>query len=154
MTCYHLPRVSSVLLKSQMHAICSTLLFLLSSVSLLYQVLILLFSWQIKREISTMKFIRHPNVIRMFEVSIWLFMNNIPIVLNLHCNLWIIWKCTNYWVSEYLSLQVMASKTKIYIVMEFVTGGELFDKIVCSMFDSWLWKWTMRTICLDAAWKL
>ncbi|KAK6150103.1 hypothetical protein DH2020_017628 [Rehmannia glutinosa] len=42
-------------------------------------------------EISTMKLIRHPNVIRMFEV--------------------------------------MASKTKIYIVMEFVTGGELFDKI-------------------------
>ncbi|XP_071920548.1 CBL-interacting serine/threonine-protein kinase 23-like isoform X13 [Coffea arabica] len=38
-----------------------------------------------------MKLIRHPNVIRMFEV--------------------------------------MASKTKIYIVLEFVTGGELFDKI-------------------------
>ncbi|GAB4829383.1 CBL-interacting serine/threonine-protein kinase 23 [Ancistrocladus abbreviatus] len=46
---------------------------------------------QIKREISTMKLIRHPNVIRLFEV--------------------------------------MASKTKIYIVIEFVTGGELFDKI-------------------------
>ncbi|XP_059668785.1 CBL-interacting serine/threonine-protein kinase 23-like isoform X3 [Cornus florida] len=38
-----------------------------------------------------MKLIRHPNVIRMYEV--------------------------------------MASKTKIYIVLEFVTGGELFDKI-------------------------
>jgi serine/threonine protein kinase len=38
-----------------------------------------------------MKLIRHPNVIRMYEV--------------------------------------MASKTKIYIVMELVTGGELFDKI-------------------------
>jgi serine/threonine protein kinase len=46
---------------------------------------------QIKREISTMKLIKHPNVIRMYEV--------------------------------------MASKTKIYIVMELVTGGELFDKI-------------------------
>uniref|UniRef100_A0A5B6Z1B9 non-specific serine/threonine protein kinase n=1 Tax=Davidia involucrata TaxID=16924 RepID=A0A5B6Z1B9_DAVIN len=46
---------------------------------------------QIKREISTMKLIRHPNIIRMCEV--------------------------------------MASKTKIYIVLEFVTGGELFDKI-------------------------
>jgi serine/threonine protein kinase len=46
---------------------------------------------QIKREISTMKLIKHPNVIRMFEV--------------------------------------MASKTKIYFVLEFVTGGELFDKI-------------------------
>ncbi|XP_047946408.1 CBL-interacting serine/threonine-protein kinase 23-like [Salvia hispanica] len=46
---------------------------------------------QIKREIATMKLIRHPNVIRMYEV--------------------------------------MASKTKIFIVMEFITGGELFDKI-------------------------
>ncbi|KAF3329556.1 CBL-interacting protein kinase 23 [Carex littledalei] len=46
---------------------------------------------QIKREISTMKLIKHPNVIHMYEV--------------------------------------MASKTKIYIVMELVTGGELFDKI-------------------------
>jgi serine/threonine protein kinase len=46
---------------------------------------------QIKREISTMKLIRHPNVIRMHEV--------------------------------------MASKTKVYIVLDFVTGGELFDKI-------------------------
>ncbi|XP_018486010.1 CBL-interacting serine/threonine-protein kinase 23 isoform X2 [Raphanus sativus] len=46
---------------------------------------------QIKREISTMKLIKHPNVIRMIEV--------------------------------------MASKTKIYFVLELVTGGELFDKI-------------------------
>lgn len=48
---------------------------------------------QIKREITTMKLIRHPNIIRMYEV--------------------------------------MASKTKVYIVLEFVTGGELFDKISC-----------------------
>ncbi|PPS09787.1 hypothetical protein GOBAR_AA10839 [Gossypium barbadense] len=46
---------------------------------------------KIKREISTMKLIIHPNVIRLYEV--------------------------------------MASKTKIYIVLELVTGGELFDKI-------------------------
>lgn len=46
---------------------------------------------QIKREISTMKVIKHPNVVQLFEV--------------------------------------MASKTKIYIVLEFVDGGELFDKI-------------------------
>ncbi|CAI9762560.1 unnamed protein product [Fraxinus pennsylvanica] len=45
----------------------------------------------IKCEISTMKLIRHPNVIRMYEVTV--------------------------------------SKTKMYIVMEFVTGSELFDKI-------------------------
>ncbi|KAF6153721.1 hypothetical protein GIB67_000954 [Kingdonia uniflora] len=47
---------------------------------------------QIKREISTMKMIKHPNVIKLYEV--------------------------------------MASKTKIYIVLEFVKAGELFDKIV------------------------
>jgi 5'-AMP-activated protein kinase catalytic alpha subunit len=47
---------------------------------------------QIKREICTMKLIKHPNVVQLYEV--------------------------------------MASKTKIYIVLEFVSGGELFDKIV------------------------
>ncbi|XP_051141916.1 CBL-interacting serine/threonine-protein kinase 3-like isoform X2 [Andrographis paniculata] len=47
---------------------------------------------QIKREIATMKLIKHPNVVRLYEV--------------------------------------MASKTKIFIAMEYVTGGELFDKIV------------------------
>ncbi|XP_065013764.1 CBL-interacting protein kinase 32 isoform X2 [Musa acuminata AAA Group] len=46
---------------------------------------------QIKREIATMKLIKHPNVVRIYEV--------------------------------------MGSKTKIFIVLEFVTGGELFDKI-------------------------
>ncbi|MED6223270.1 CBL-interacting serine/threonine-protein kinase 9 [Stylosanthes scabra] len=46
---------------------------------------------QLKKEISAMKLIKHPNVVRMFEV--------------------------------------MASKTKIYIVLELVNGGELFDKI-------------------------
>ncbi|KAL5062484.1 hypothetical protein RYX36_024221 [Vicia faba] len=46
---------------------------------------------QLKREISAMKMINHPNVVKIFEV--------------------------------------MASKTKIYIVLELVSGGELFDKI-------------------------
>lgn len=31
---------------------------------------------------------------------------------------------------KFICLQVMGSKTKIFIVLEFVTGGELFDKIV------------------------
>ncbi|KAK4764946.1 hypothetical protein SAY86_026036 [Trapa natans] len=47
---------------------------------------------QFKREIETMKLIKHPNVVRLYEL--------------------------------------MGSKTKIYMVLEFVTGGELFDKIV------------------------
>ncbi|KAJ4708252.1 Non-specific serine/threonine protein kinase [Melia azedarach] len=47
---------------------------------------------QIKREISIMKIVRHPNIVRLHEV--------------------------------------LASRSKIYIILEFVTGGELFDKIV------------------------
>ena len=47
---------------------------------------------QIKKEISIMKLVNHPNV----------------------CNL----------------VEVLASSSKIFIVLELVTGGELFDKIV------------------------
>ncbi|XP_073148755.1 CBL-interacting serine/threonine-protein kinase 6 [Henckelia pumila] len=46
---------------------------------------------QVKREISVMKMMKHPNIVELHEV--------------------------------------MASKTKIYFVMEFVRGGELFAKI-------------------------
>ncbi|KDP22784.1 hypothetical protein JCGZ_00371 [Jatropha curcas] len=46
---------------------------------------------QIKREISVMRLIRHPNVVELYEV--------------------------------------MATKTKIYFVMEYVKGGELFNKV-------------------------
>ncbi|XP_054807599.1 CBL-interacting serine/threonine-protein kinase 1 [Prosopis cineraria] len=46
---------------------------------------------QIKREIATLKLLKHPNVVRLHEV--------------------------------------LASKTKIYMVLECVTGGELFDRI-------------------------
>ncbi|XP_038893616.1 CBL-interacting protein kinase 5 [Benincasa hispida] len=47
---------------------------------------------QIKREISVMRLVRHPNVVQLYEV--------------------------------------MASKTKIYFAMEYVKGGELFNKVV------------------------
>ncbi|CAG7872097.1 unnamed protein product [Brassica rapa] len=47
---------------------------------------------QIKREISIMKLVRHPNIVELKEV--------------------------------------MATKTKIFFVMEFVRGGELFAKVV------------------------
>ncbi|XP_058076210.1 CBL-interacting serine/threonine-protein kinase 1 [Magnolia sinica] len=46
---------------------------------------------QIKREIGTLKLLKHPNVVRLYEV--------------------------------------IASKTKIYMILEYVTGGELFDRI-------------------------
>jgi serine/threonine protein kinase len=47
---------------------------------------------QIKREISIMKLVRHPNVVRLHEV--------------------------------------LANRKKIFIILEFITGGELFDKII------------------------
>ncbi|KAJ9543419.1 hypothetical protein OSB04_023126 [Centaurea solstitialis] len=46
---------------------------------------------QIKREISVMKLVKHPNVVQLYEV--------------------------------------MASKTKIYFVLEYVKGGELFNSL-------------------------
>ncbi|KAL0450931.1 UNVERIFIED_CONTAM: CBL-interacting protein kinase [Sesamum latifolium] len=46
---------------------------------------------QIKREISVMRLVRHPNIVQLYEV--------------------------------------MASKAKIYFVMEYVRGGELFNKV-------------------------
>lgn len=46
---------------------------------------------QIKREISVMRLVKHPNIVELYEV--------------------------------------MASKTKIYFVMEYVKGGELFNKV-------------------------
>lgn len=46
---------------------------------------------QIKREISVMRLVRHPNVVQLYEV--------------------------------------MASKTKIYFVIEYIKGGELFNKV-------------------------
>ncbi|KAL3323047.1 hypothetical protein AABB24_040248 [Solanum stoloniferum] len=52
---------------------------------------------QIKREISIMKIVRHPCIVRLHEVK---------------------------------RIKVLASQTKIYIIQELVTGGELFDKIV------------------------
>lgn len=46
---------------------------------------------QIKREISVMRLVRHPNVVQLYEV--------------------------------------MASKSKIYFIMEYVRGGELFSRV-------------------------
>ncbi|KAL8151285.1 hypothetical protein V2J09_021093 [Rumex salicifolius] len=46
---------------------------------------------QIKREIGTLKLLKHPNIVRLYEV--------------------------------------LASKTNIYMVLEYVNGGELFDKL-------------------------
>ena len=62
--------------------------------------------------------------------------------MNLSCFL-------NYFIASHLTLiiflaQVMASKTKIYIVLEFVTGGELFDKIV--RYSDWFYLISMMQL--------
>lgn len=46
---------------------------------------------QIKREISTMKLVKHPNIVQLYEI--------------------------------------MASKSRIYFVLEYISGGELFNRI-------------------------
>ncbi|KAL3505549.1 hypothetical protein ACH5RR_030931 [Cinchona calisaya] len=56
-----------------------------------HRILDLNISDQIKREIGTLKLLKHPNVVRLHEV--------------------------------------LASKSKIYMVLEYVDGGELFDRI-------------------------
>ena len=53
--------------------------------------------------------------------------------------------------------QVMASKTKIYMVMELVAGGELFDKVVgdgpMPVSGAWVWA-AYRLACAVAAHQL
>lgn len=49
------------------------------------------------------------------------------------CILWtmlMLFNLPTYWCMWSTYKQVMASKTKIFIVLEYVDGGELFDKIV------------------------
>lgn len=40
------------------------------------------------------------------------------------------WVWLEFW---FINLQVLASKTKIYMILEYVTGGELFDRIVSKL---------------------
>ncbi|KAK9290199.1 hypothetical protein L1049_008365 [Liquidambar formosana] len=72
---------------------------------------------QIKREISVMRLVKHPNVVELYEI--------------------------------------MASKTKIYFVMEYVKGGELFNKVAKGklkedvarkFFNSWSVLWIIATV--------
>lgn len=64
---------------------------------------------QIKREISIMRLVRHPNIVHLYEV--------------------------------------MATKTKIYFVLEYAKGGELFDKVSKGRLkDDVAWKYFYQLI--------
>ena len=67
-----------------------------------------------------MKLVRHPNIVQLYEVilessSDW---SSLVHIVNI------------FWDDIELCIQVMASKSKIYFVLEYVRGGELFKKIV------------------------
>lgn len=100
-----------------------------------------------------MKIVRHPNIVRLNEVR-GVPQRSVQCLQFSICFAYLIvllyWNCipTNSSPSIYhqlvfflhqqyfITLQVLAGKTKIYIVLELVTGGELFDRIVrisCSM---------------------
>ncbi|KAH0927064.1 hypothetical protein HID58_019320 [Brassica napus] len=81
------------------------------------------FSLQIKREIRTLKMLKHPNIVRLHEV--------ILCIISVILVLLYIWVKRVEDVYYFGHLRVLASKTKINMVMELVTGGELFDKIIC-----------------------
>ncbi|KAG6533630.1 hypothetical protein ZIOFF_007505 [Zingiber officinale] len=109
---------------------------------------------QIKREIATLKLLRHPNVVRLFEIIFstasdettnflfyiyWIFPFFFFLLSVFHFEIVKI-SCgiasplmtdvengTN--VDHSRRKEVLASKTKIYMVLEYETGGELFDRI-------------------------
>ena len=63
---------------------------------------------KIRREISYLKMLRHPHIIKLWDVCIADFSRS----------------------SLVLSYEVINTPTDIFLVMEYVSGGELFDYIV------------------------
>ena len=65
-----------------------------------------------------MKLIKHPNVVHLKEVFY-------------HTCTTIVFLSMNLLITRLLTFtQVLASKKKIYIVLEYANGGELFQRIV------------------------
>ncbi|GAB2299400.1 CBL-interacting protein kinase 2 [Dionaea muscipula] len=63
---------------------------------------------QVKREISAMRLVNHPNVLQLYDV--------------------------------------MASKTKIYIILEFAKGGELFSKVAIGRLKEDIARWVFQQL--------
>ena len=65
---------------------------------------------KIRREIQNLKLFRHPHIIKLY-VSVY--------------------KCNNYnFIYILLRYQVISTPTDIFMIMEYVSGGELFEYIV------------------------
>ena len=62
---------------------------------------------RVTREIHILKIVRHPNVIQLYEVS------------SLCCRIYHIY-----------SLQIIETSRQLFLIMEYASGGELFDYIV------------------------
>lgn len=84
--------------------------------------LFILFFRKIKREVSTMKLVRHPNIVQLYEVNLV----EVSLIGTTHCLDFLLWNFSNL----LMLWQIMASKSKIYFVLEYVSGGELFNRIV------------------------
>jgi serine/threonine protein kinase len=82
-----------------------------------------------------MKIVRHPNIVRLNEVfhkrayNFLCFITCMAVFLKLLQNF--IFYVTRFrLLIHILIMQVLAGRTKIYIILELITGGELFDRIV------------------------
>lgn len=72
-----------------------------------------------------MKLVRHPNVVRLHEVQFLLAVRIVDISFPLS-----VFENQHDHYVLFCHVQVLASRKKIFIILEFITGGELFDKIV------------------------
>jgi serine/threonine protein kinase len=114
----------------------------------------------VKREISAMKLLNHPNIVKIHEVNIWdsefhrtsvvssILRINTELAYNLQSRIsksnlvyHYVYSVAHIYTQQgtyhfnqkqlcFLCTQVIATKTKICLVMEYVPGGQLSDRLV------------------------